>query len=269
MNRRIFLEQPDRELPASANATRSNIVRFVKVNVLFAVLISVLTPVIAVSQDMPKNIQYQKDERPQNMKDDHYNSYQSDRIGEVEILRALEIAGVRIFNIPFTPAFEREYRFSTWIDEYVKGEKVNSISLSKGKNTYLHFPADVDIPADSLVHFDYIPKLTFYAKDGDTVQSVSMYNYRGGTSDIKLKKIKSEKWTGHGTQPYFWRAYSKTNWKPDEEIPLMVYASPWYDERIDAFRFCGTVDLSRSEKATKELLDNSPHYYVVRMKVSE
>jgi hypothetical protein len=237
---------------------------------LFTVIISLMISASVFSQNMPRDIQYRKDERPQNFKEDRHNMYQSDRIGEIEILQALEIAGVRIFSIPFTPAFEKEYQHSTWIDEYVKGEKVNSIPLFRGMNTYLHFPVDSDLPADSLpVYFDYIPKLTFYAKDGDTIQTVSMYHYRGGTGDIKLKKIKSEEWTGYGTQPYFWRAYSKTDWKLDEEIPLLVYASPWYDERIKAFRFCGTVDLSRNEKATKELLDNSPHYYVISMKVSE
>jgi hypothetical protein len=138
-------------------------------------------------------------------------------------------------------------------------------------NTYLHFPVDSrQLPIDSLPsHFDYIQKLTFYAKDRDTISTISMSHYGGGVSGVQLKKIKAEEWTGQGTQSYYWRTYSKTDWKLNEEIPLLVYASMWYDERIKGFRFCGTVDLSYSKKETKELLDKSPHYYVVRMKVSE
>jgi hypothetical protein len=49
----------------------------------------------------------------------------------------------------------------------------------------------------------------------------------------------------------------------------LVFASSWYDDRIKQDRFCGTSDLSLDEKATKELLNFSPHYYVISLKVYE
>jgi hypothetical protein len=50
---------------------------------------------------------------------------------------------------------------------------------------------------------------------------------------------------------------------------MLVYGSSWYDEKIKTDRFCGVVDLSLDEERTKELLDYSPHYYVISLKVFE
>jgi len=68
---------------------------------------------------------------------------------------------------------------------------------------------------------------------------------------------------------YNWRVYSKNDWVLNEEVPLLVYASSWYDEKYDVMRFCGAVDLSLSEEDTKELLDRSPHYFVISYKIAE
>jgi hypothetical protein len=213
---------------------------------------------------VPQDIKYHPDNRPQGLKEDKYNTYQTDRIGELELLKALEIAGIRVFSIPVSPAFDKEYKLSVSVDEYVKGEKVNSIPILNGSNTYIHFPGDTMPPS-----FDYIPKLTLFTKDEDTIQTLSVHHYGGSRSGIVLKKTKIEEWQRPGTQFYNWRAYSKTDWKLNEEVPLLVYASAWYDEKFKIFRFCGVVDLSHSEEATQELFDNSPHYYVINMKVSE
>jgi hypothetical protein len=209
------------------------------------------------SQNIPRDIQYRKDDRPKN------NVYQSDRIGEFEILQALEMAGVRIFDIPVTPAFEKKYKLSTWIDEYVKGEKVDSIPVLDENNTYRYYLGDSLPP-----YFDYIPKLTFYAKE-DTIQTLKLDCHGRIISGIRLKTIKIEGWQRPEIQRYRWRTYSKTDWKLNEEVPLVVYASAWYDEKSKIFRFCTVSDLSLNEERTKELYVKSPHYYVVKMKVSE
>jgi hypothetical protein len=227
---------------------------------LFVAFICALISVSAVSQD----VKYARDNRPQNMKEDRHDMYQTGRIGELELLKALEMAGVRIFSIPISPAFEREYRLSLHIDEYVKGEKVNSIPVLDGANTYIHFPGDTMPP-----YFDYFPKLTLFTLDSDTAQTLSVHHYGGSRSGIVLKRIRIEEWQRPGQQSYTWRAYSKTDWKLNEDVPLLVYASAWYDEKYKIFRFCGVVDLSHSEEATRELFDNSPHYYVISLKVSE
>ncbi|WP_394342733.1 hypothetical protein [Mucilaginibacter gilvus] len=51
------------------------------------------------------------------------------------------------------------------------------------------------------------------------------------------------------------------------KIPIMVYSSSWYDKKYDVERSCGAVDLSNDKAATKELLDNSSHYFLISYKI--
>jgi hypothetical protein len=222
---------------------------------VFVAFLSIVISINAISQD----IKYRKDERPQNIKDDWLGEYQANSISVLDILMALEIAGIKIFSVPISPAFEKEYNFSVNLSEYIDSKKINSqniILTPGGKNVYRHSD-----PAEFV--FDYIPKLTFFTKDDDTTMSITTKYYGGSTRrHLKMNKVRDR-------QFYRWRAYSKTDWKLNEEVPLLVYASSWYDERIKSERFCGTVDLSLDEEETKKLLDNSQHYYVISLKVFE
>ena len=223
---------------------------------VFLTFIGVVILTSAILQDF----QYLKDDRPQNVKEDRYDEYQVNRISEIDILKALELLGVRIFDIPISPAFEKEYKFSVKVDEYVRGKKRNSRDIRfnyQGTNTYHYYQDDVFC-------FDYIPKLTFFTHDKGKMQTFRISFYGGQTGDRKLKKKNNRK-----NQFYLWRTYSKIDWNLREEVPILVYASSWYDKRIKMERFCGVVDLSLSEERTRELFDKSPHYYIISLKVSE
>ena len=85
-----------------------------------------------------------------------------------------------------------------------------------------------------------------------------------GSDGMRLTTRKVRK-----NQFYNWRHYSKTDWVLNKDIPLLVCASSWYDSTNKVERFCGAVDLSLDEKQTQELLEKSPHYFVISYKVSE
>ena len=226
------------------------------------IFFSALISINAVSQ----HTQYRKDDHPQNIKEDRHNEYQVNAISNTDILKALEIAGVRIFDIPITPAFEREYSISLKLDEYKNGIKIDSKELLNHpvfrRNTYTHFIYD-SIEQKDVPYFDYISRLIIFSKDSDRDTHLTI-SHLGGSTKTELKKQKKRKW-----QSYHWRAYSVKDWKLDEEIPLLVFASTWYDKSIKTDRFCGVVDLSLSVERTKELFDKSPHYYVISLKVYE
>jgi len=215
-------------------------------------IISILFSTSVYSQDP----QYRKDDRSPNEILDRGNQYQVNSISELDILKALEMVGVRIFDIPFSPVFDKGYRFFLQLDEYAGGEKTNSRSIPFN-NTYRYVK-------DSIMYFDYMPKLTIFAHDNDTVQTLQISFYGGAMGGIKLNKKKER-----ASQSYLWRAYSKKDWKLNEEVPLLVYGSTWYDARFNIERFCAVIDLSLSEEATQELFDNSPHYFVLSLKVYE
>ena len=226
---------------------------------LFITFISALISISAISQDF----QYRKDDRPQNVKDDRSGIYQDMSISEIDIIKALEMAGIRIFIVPIVPAFDKEYMLTVHLSEYVNGEKTNSRSIDQNKNIYRYLMID-PITQERARYFDYVPKLTIFTKDNDTSMSLTLENYVSSTSGIRLTKNKVRE-----SQFYVWRPFSKTDWELNKEVPLMVYSSSWYDEKNNIERNCAVRDLSLSEDATKELFDSSPHYFIISFKVSE
>jgi hypothetical protein len=124
---------------------------------LFVTFISALISISAISQD----IQYRKDDRPQNVKDDRGNSYQDISISEIDILKALEIAGIKIFVVPIFPVFEKENVLTVYLSEYVNGEKISSRSIDRNKNTY-RYPVINPVTQERTIFFDFIPNLIFH-----------------------------------------------------------------------------------------------------------
>ena len=225
---------------------------------LFVTFISALISISAISQDF----QYRKDDRPQNSKEDPFNQYQA-QFSEIDLQKVFEMLGVKKLFFQISPAFEKEYVLTIYLDEYVEGEKISSRNITKGKNTYL-YPVDNPTKQERVMYIDYIPDLTVFTKENDTTVTLKMDYHKGGpTVNLNKKKNRGEWLT------YHCRTYSKIDWKLNEEIPLLVYASPWWDESIKLYRFCTAPDLSIDEKVTKELYDNSPHYYVLGYKISE
>jgi hypothetical protein len=207
--------------------------------------------------------EYKKDPRSREEKQDRYNQYQADGINKMQLLKALEMSGIRIFHFPLKP-FDKEYKVNIYIHEYVNGKKGDNdddniyFALN---NTYSHFEEG---NKNEKVHYtDYIEYIDCYTKETDTASYIMFETYAFSIK-IPLKQKKTNK-----DQSYYWRSYSKTDWVLNEEISLLVYASSWYDEKFKIYRFCGAVDLSEDEKETKRLLDSSPHYYVISYKIFE
>ena len=223
---------------------------------VFVTFISALISLSAISQD----IHYRKDERPQNVKEDTYNQYQVNEISDIDILQVFEMLGIRIFNIPISPAFEKEYFLSLMLDEYVDSKIINSKDIipphpALRSNTYRH-------EQDGVWYFDYISRITIFSKDNDTTLSLTVNSLSGSFRGTTIQKKKMRE-----GQFYIWRAYRNQEWKLNEVVPMFVFASSWHDGRFE--RACGAVDLSEDEEATKELLEKSPHYFVISLKVSE
>ena len=210
---------------------------------------------------LAQDFEYKKDPRPQERRDDHYNSYQAEDITKLDILKGLEFAGVSIKKIKLKP-FDKKYNLEVSVDEYVKGEKVNTRHIFRGDNTYRHM-TDSTWTENTVFYTDYIDKMTFYLKAQEDGVMMRFCSY----AMEYVQKLENKKEREH--QFYIPRHYSKTDYKLGESVPLFVYASSWHDEKYNIERFCGVQDLSLDPEGTKELLDESPHYYVISYKVFE
>ncbi|MDR0511059.1 MAG: DUF5041 domain-containing protein [Rikenellaceae bacterium] len=226
-------------------------------NRIAAIILTILaTALCAAGQE------YRKDKRPQADKRDGLGMYQAEKVDMLHLLGALEIAGIRIFNFPLEP-FDKKYRMEIRVHEYVDGKEVeqgaaNSFDCFQD-NTYIH----PDMEDTGRYYTDYIESLTFYTKEADSTSKIRCDTYTMRVyASLRKKTIRAGSF-------YQWRSYGKTDWKQGEEIPLLVYASSWWDDKYKIERFCGVVDLSRDEARTRELLDMSPHYFVITYKIFE
>ena len=229
-----------------------------QMNRFLVFFISVQISISAVSQEL----QYRKDDRIQNVKEDPFGHYQS-HFSEIDIQKMFDMLGLKKFFFQIVPAFEKEYRFTIYLDEYVDGKKVNSRNIDGGRNVY-RYPVDDSIKQKRVMYIDYIPNINVFTQNSDSTVNLKIKTYRAEDGIILKKKKNRDEWL-----PYYCRTYSKIEWKLNEEIPLLVYGSPWWDGSINMYRFCTAPDLSMDERVTKELYENSPHYYVLGYKVSE
>ncbi|GHT82405.1 hypothetical protein FACS189467_7620 [Bacteroidia bacterium] len=227
-------------------------------NIMLVAMLFAAVSYTAVGQE------YKKDMRPRVEKED-IHGMQVDRITALNLLKALEIAGIRIFVFPLKP-FDKKYYLSFYLNEYVDGEKINTNDFFglQISNDYTHTGGEKSTAGDKDKYYDYFDNITFYTKNVDSVATVSFDMYGRGMGGIKLHKNITRE-----DQFYKWRSYSQTDWRIGEEIPLLVYASSWWDKEDKIDRFCGVVDLSKDEKGTQELLESSLHYFVFTYKVYE
>jgi hypothetical protein len=219
---------------------------------LFVILLAALS---CYAQD------YRKDLQTRLEKENPNNAYQTYNIDDVDLLKALDFAGIRIFKIPLSH-FDKKYKFSITLSEYVRGKLVESKNISPvDSNIYYHF-----IKNDSskyVQYFDFIDQVSFFSKESDTTCMLRVETYSAATG-AKLNKMKERP-----NQFYSWRTYSKNEWILNKSIPVLVYASSWYDKKYDIERFCGVVDLSYDKSETDELMKNSPHYYTISLLVTD
>jgi hypothetical protein len=208
---------------------------------------------------------YKKDQRPQSVKEDPDNYYQSSSITTADLLKLLEFARMELFKFRLKP-FEKPYKLAVKVDEYKNGKPVGSENLYLvGNNAYTHYrKEDRKEGKQPPLYFDYIDQLTFFSRQiNDSATAMQLQTYAAGDGMRLNKEIKRQ------FQSYHWRRYTKYDWELNKDIPLLVYASSWYDEKNKVERFCGVVDLSLDEKLTNELLTSSPHYYVISYRVEE
>lgn len=201
--------------------------------------------------------QIKKDRRPQIQKEDGLNMYNSHKINDLDLIQALDFAGIGIhkFNLG---TFDKKYNFLVTIKEYKNQEIINTDTLLKDNNEYAYYKRGKE---DYFI--DYIDQIKIFTRKEEEKLTLRLHTY----NIKKTKEIHYDKTTEN--QYFRIREYVDVDWRLNTEIPLMIYASSWYDEHVDSQRFCGVVNLSKNGEMTEELLSNSPHYFVVNYKVTE
>lgn len=195
--------------------------------------------------------QFKSDTRIQILKEDGLNSYKSDMITNIDLIQALELVGISINKFDLG-VFDKKYQFLIIQDEFKNGQIIKSDTLYDRDNTYHYY-----IPGEKDPYKAYIDQIKILTQSKDTTLIMNICTY-GIRSKKEIHVKKSDKDSFYNLRPYL-----DTKWILNEKIPLLVYASSWRDKKFGFHRFCGVVNLSRNDKETDELLNSSPHYYMI------
>lgn len=196
------------------------------------------------------------DFRPSLLKEDPNNELQSDEITQLDLLHALDFAGIGVNKFRLG-RFDQTYQLHIFADTYENGEITRTDTLLAGDNEYIYFER-----GEKDYFVDYIDQLKFVTKTDDNHCELRLHTYAFSSR----KEISLKKWDDQ--QFYNWRTYSDTRWTINKQIPLMVFASSWEDKEYGFHRFCGTVNLREGEAGTEELLESSPTYVKISYRVS-
>lgn len=87
----------------------------------------------------------------------------------------------------------------------------------------------------------------------------------GSCSGLLSMKPVTDPNTGKSFYFYCTRIFKPTDIKKGDFIPLVLFGSYWFDERVGVFRFCGENELSSdlSDNITK----NIPFFYLIGVQI--
>lgn len=207
----------------------------------------------AVSQE------FRKDTRNRDGIEDSNNNLQVNEVSRLDLLQALEVAGIRIQKFQLGK-FRKEYDLEIFAEEFKDGKLVNSDHLHKGKNTYIYYLKD----GNKEGYFDYVYQIKFETiQDGNSCKvAFSLPTVRSMGKTFEIERTSKDQFIG-------WRHYRESQWQLGKKVPLLVMASSWKDKQHGFERFCGVATLKEGEAETAELLDASPHYFKFSYLVKE
>lgn len=195
--------------------------------------------------------QFKSDNRIQILKEDPNNKYKSDMITNLDLIQALEVAGVSINKFDLG-VFDKKYRLLIIQEEFEDGKIIKSDTLFNDDNTYTYYKE-----GEKDYYTAYIDQIKIFSQSTDTTFTMNFSTYgMGFKKEIQFQRTSNDSF-------YTLRSYLDTKWILNEKIPLLVYASSWKDKESGIQMFCGIVNLSRDDKETDDLLNSSPHYYLI------
>jgi len=220
------------------------------------ILLLCLSLIIALSSFSQE---IRKDPRPQILKEDVLNKHKSHKINDLDLIQALEIAGIGIHKFDIGD-FDKKYNLYYLVEEYKDSNLVNTDTLFAYHNQYHYFKM-----GEKDFYNDFIDQIKIFTEKKEEENKLALHFKTYQISferEIDYKKTSDK-------QFFRIRDYTNTEWQLNKNVPLLIFASSWYDKRIDSHRFCGVINLSANDKETKRLLSSSPQYYVVSYKITE
>lgn len=102
--------------------------------------------------------------------------------------------------------------------------------------------------------------------DSTMVGQISVANMGSSRLELPLKPIQNQSLKGPVYQ-YDTKPFKSSSFQTDRFIPLVLYLSFWYDQQWNIIRCCGEEVID--PEMTAEILQYSPHFYVIGVTVTK
>lgn len=102
--------------------------------------------------------------------------------------------------------------------------------------------------------------------DSTMVGQISVANMGSSRLELPLKPIQNQSLKGPVYQ-YDTKPFKSSSFQTDRFIPLVLYLSFWYDQQCNIIRCCGEEVID--PEMTAEILQYSPHFYVIGVTVTK
>ena len=192
-----------------------------------------------------------------------------------DFITLLGSAGYELFSYDITEMLNDRYDIVFVRKEYEAGKEIANSNLNTMRNKRLL----TDLQESSRQEFidgggriidpntqaiNHAEKITFgfYPSDNDSTKfmQINVPDIGWMSAPLKLRgltiKDSDKKFYSYHTRPFKIGAF-----EVDEFIPLVLFGSSWYDERFNAYRFCGESEINPD--MSSEILKDVPHYYVL------
>lgn len=188
-----------------------------------------------------------------------------------DAIAVLKAAGYEFFKFDFSDLKNKTYTIQIYLKEVDSSGVKPKIRFNMGETRQFL----KDIPAEDRVHFTpidpesglfrLVSRLGLYIipKNDSTMQAHFNLGNNGGTMTLKLRPLE----TDAKQYMYASRPFKLNEFKSGVDIPLVLYGSFWYDERIGGPRFCGVKEIDPD--MSTEILQYIPHYYIIGIRLTE
>lgn len=192
-------------------------------------------------------------------------------------IKHMEFCGYKAFTFDISSLRDSAQSFDIIIREYVNDSLVNKRTQSRHRLKLMIS----DLPGDEQQEIlskksgedmergicKSVKTITIgFTPAKDSIERINIVTDMACYSGVPLKmKYLCEYKDRESIYQYRWVAYEEykeINYKFNTFIPLVLYGSYWWDEKIQNYRYCGDVD--SDGRLTHE--KKSPHYYVIGIK---
>lgn len=208
-----------------------------------------------ISAQIVKSQEFKQDNRSSETRVNTSLFSKADNITNEDIVQALNISGIGIHKFELGE-FKKKRKLLIMLEKYHNGNLEKTDTIMNASNTYLYSDDT------GTVYYDYLKEIKVFTRDLDEGSLVRIYSSIRDEINIALPK-------SNDITYFEWREYKNTDWKLDQRIPLLMYASSWWDEDFDVERFCGVRYLENDSEGEEEFFEFSPYFAIISYKIIE